>query len=29
VLADLAKKRIIGKGPDGYKEALEWLAAQS
>jgi 3-dehydroquinate dehydratase II len=29
VLADLAKKRIIGKGPDGYKEALEWLATQA
>jgi 3-dehydroquinate dehydratase-2 len=29
VLADLAKKRIIGKGPDGYKEALEWLAEQT
>jgi 3-dehydroquinate dehydratase-2 len=28
VLSDLAKKRIIGKGPDGYKEALAWLAAQ-
>jgi 3-dehydroquinate dehydratase II len=28
VLTDLAKKRIIGKGPDGYKEALEWLATQ-
>ena len=28
VIADLAAKRILGKGPDGYKEALEWLAAQ-
>jgi 3-dehydroquinate dehydratase-2 len=28
VLADLAAKRIIGKGPDGYREALEFLAEQ-
>ena len=28
VLGDLAGKRIIGKGPDGYREAIEWLAAQ-
>jgi 3-dehydroquinate dehydratase-2 len=27
VIADLASKRIIGKGPDGYREALEFLAA--
>jgi 3-dehydroquinate dehydratase-2 len=27
VIADLATKRIIGKGPDGYREALEFLAA--
>ena len=26
VLADLATKRIMGKGPDGYREALEFLA---
>jgi 3-dehydroquinate dehydratase II len=26
VLADLAQKRIMGKGPDGYREALEFLA---
>jgi 3-dehydroquinate dehydratase II len=26
VLADLAAKRIVGKGPDGYREALEFLA---
>jgi 3-dehydroquinate dehydratase-2 len=26
VLADLAAHRVIGKGPDGYKEALEFLA---
>jgi 3-dehydroquinate dehydratase-2 len=28
VLADLAAKRVIGKGPDGYREALEFLAAK-
>jgi 3-dehydroquinate dehydratase II len=27
VLADLAAKRVIGKGPDGYREALEFLVA--
>jgi 3-dehydroquinate dehydratase-2 len=26
VLADLAARRIVGKGPDGYREALEFLA---
>jgi 3-dehydroquinate dehydratase II len=26
VIAELAAKRVIGKGPDGYKEALEFLA---
>ena len=26
VLADLAAHRVVGKGPDGYKEALEFLA---
>jgi 3-dehydroquinate dehydratase II len=26
VLADLAAHRVIGKGPDGYREALEFLA---
>jgi len=25
VVSDLAAKRIIGKGPDGYREALEFL----
>ena len=25
VISDLAAHRIIGKGPDGYKEAIEWL----
>jgi 3-dehydroquinate dehydratase-2 len=28
VVADLAVARISGKGPDGYREALEFLAAQ-
>jgi 3-dehydroquinate dehydratase-2 len=27
VIADLAARRVIGKGPDGYREALEFLAA--
>jgi 3-dehydroquinate dehydratase-2 len=27
VIADLAAKRIVGKGPDGYREALEFLVA--
>ena len=26
VISDLAAKRIVGKGPDGYREALEFLA---
>jgi 3-dehydroquinate dehydratase II len=25
VISDLAAQRIIGKGPDGYREALEYL----
>jgi len=25
VVADLAAKRVIGRGPDGYREALEFL----
>ena len=25
VIADLAASRVIGKGPDGYREALEFL----
>jgi 3-dehydroquinate dehydratase-2 len=25
VIADLAARRIVGKGPDGYREALEFL----
>ena len=28
VVADLATRRIIGKGPDGYREALEFLAGK-
>jgi 3-dehydroquinate dehydratase II len=29
VLADLAAKRVIGRGPDGYREALEFLVRPS
>jgi 3-dehydroquinate dehydratase-2 len=29
VIADLAAKRVIGKGPDGYREALEFLAGRT
>jgi 3-dehydroquinate dehydratase-2 len=28
VISDLVAKRIAGKGPDGYREALEFLARQ-
>lgn len=28
VISDLVAKRVIGKGPDGYREALEFLAEQ-
>ena len=28
VMADLAAKRIIGKGPEGYREALEFIVGQ-
>ena len=28
VLAEVASARVIGKGPDGYREALEFLAEQ-
>ena len=28
VLAAIAKHRIVGKGPQGYREALEWLVAR-
>ena len=27
VISDLVAKRVVGKGPDGYREALEFLAA--
>jgi 3-dehydroquinate dehydratase II len=27
VIADVAASRVIGKGPDGYREALEFLVA--
>jgi len=26
VISDLTAKRVIGKGPDGYREALTYLA---
>jgi 3-dehydroquinate dehydratase-2 len=29
VIADIAAKRIVGKGPDGYREALEFLVKES
>ena len=29
VIAELAAKRVIGKGPEGYREALEFLAGRS
>jgi 3-dehydroquinate dehydratase-2 len=29
VIADVTTKRIMGKGPDGYREALEFLAGRS
>jgi 3-dehydroquinate dehydratase-2 len=29
VISDLAAKRIVGKGADGYREALEFLAKAS
>jgi len=28
VVADLASRRVMGKGPDGYREALEYLAGK-
>ena len=28
VIADLVAHRVIGKGPEGYREALEYLAAR-
>ena len=29
VISDLAAKRVIGKGPDGYREALEYFVEAS
>ena len=29
VISDLATKRVIGKGPNGYREALEFLAGKT
>ena len=29
VIADVVAKRILGKGPDGYREALEFVAGRS
>ena len=29
VIADLAAHRILGRGPDGYRDALAWLAERS
>ena len=29
VVSDIAEKRIVGKGPDGYREALQYLAGSS
>ena len=28
VIADVVSHRVIGKGPQGYKEAIEWLTSQ-
>jgi 3-dehydroquinate dehydratase len=28
VIEDVVAKRIIGQGADGYRLALEWIAAQ-
>lgn len=28
VIADLAAKRVVGKGPDGYREALEFITGK-
>ncbi len=29
VIAEVVSHRILGHGPDGYREALEWLASHS
>lgn len=28
VIRDVVAHRVIGKGPDGYKEAIEWLTSR-
>jgi 3-dehydroquinate dehydratase-2 len=28
VIEDVVAHRVIGKGPEGYKEAIEWLVSQ-
>jgi 3-dehydroquinate dehydratase-2 len=28
VIEDVVAHRIVGKGPEGYKEAMEWLVSQ-
>jgi 3-dehydroquinate dehydratase-2 len=28
VVSDIASHRVIGKGPDGYREALEYLVGK-
>ena len=29
VVAELASQRYLGKGPEGYREALQWLAGRA
>ena len=29
VVAELASQRFLGKGPDGYRDALQWLAGRT
>ncbi|MGH3007081.1 MAG: type II 3-dehydroquinate dehydratase [Gaiellaceae bacterium] len=29
VIAEIVNHRILGRGPDGYREALKWLASPS
>jgi len=29
VISELATRRIVGKGPEGYREALEFLAGHA
>ena len=26
VISDIVSYRVIGKGPEGYKEAIQWLS---